>query len=86
MFGGADPAIPNWSRDITFRRNYVTKPLALARRYAVDGEEPVRAEERTARPHRVAIFSRTTGRRPDRLRDSVHAAEPGRDGAVDRSG
>ncbi len=34
LFGGADPRIPNLvTANITFRRNYLSKPLALARPY-----------------------------------------------------
>ena len=58
MFGGADPAIEGLvPSDIDMRHNHLAKPLRWRTgtpgcgRHGMDGEEPVRAEERAARAH-----------------------------------
>ena len=89
MFGGADPTIRDLvPADIEIRRNHFAKPLRWKighpdlRGRRVGGQEPVRAEERPARAHRRQPVRVQLAARAERLRDSVHRAEPGRRRAV----
>ena len=62
MFGGADPGIDGLSpSDITIRRNHVFKDPRVEG--TLDGEEPVRAQERPARARREQRLREQLGRR-----------------------
>ena len=85
MFGGADPAIRGLvPSNIVIRRNLIRKPLAWRGR--LDGQEPARAEERSAGADRGQRVREQLGRRPEWRGDPLHRAQSGRQRTVvDRS-